>query len=281
MFVARAQQRKHRSYKWTAAIVLGAIGLIGLVIVLARSGPDGVPASAAPPATVAITTPQTAAPVTTAGNTATAAQPDPAIQQKAADLQAEVAKSSQELDNLRATADQVRAEVTALREQRDNLLRAPTEAQPRAADAPANQQSPASQQNPASQPNRPAQPVALAQPVQPAATPNMQQSAASSEHRPTIARHPHSAHGYMLLAHEQLQSGRTAEAEDALEKAETRVLNSNAAIRIGQDPADSPLVDTIENARRALRSGDTARALRLTGSVLPKPPADRHSSASR
>lgn len=287
MFIQRAQ-RKNRSLRVTVVVALAVLGVVSLVVVLAGSDPHGVPVDPSPASSGAATTSprndprgndqanaQADAQADASGAVAADDVSDPAAEQRATTerqklsaLQAEIEKSSQELGTLRAAAEQARAEVAVLHEQRDAMLHPPTDARPNAAEAPATQASPPVQEPQAAKMPAPAN-------AAPASATSV--SVSPAEHRSSAKmRSPHTARDFLRLAREQLEAGRTAEAEDALEKAETRALNNNAAFHGGLDPTDSPLVDRIAAARRALRAGNTARALRLAGEAPANPRRSAH-----
>ena len=73
----------------------------------------------------------------------------------------------------------------------------------------------------------------------------------------------HSVREFLLLAHDQLARGRVNRTVAALDSAETKALNNNAAYRGEQDPTKSRLVQRIEDARDALRAGNRDEALDL------------------
>lgn len=65
---------------------------------------------------------------------------------------------------------------------------------------------------------------------------------------------------YLAAAQRALASGRTGAAQEALERAETRVLSRSIDPAMASSPDASPMVTQIGNARRALASRDTAAA---------------------
>jgi len=66
--------------------------------------------------------------------------------------------------------------------------------------------------------------------------------------------------GYLQAAQRALGSGRTGAAQEALERAETRILSRSTDPSMAASPADMPMVRQIGAARRALATRDTAGA---------------------
>ncbi len=66
--------------------------------------------------------------------------------------------------------------------------------------------------------------------------------------------------GYLAAAQRALASGKTGAAQEALERAETRVLSRSTEPSMAASPADMPMVQQIGAARRALAGHDTAAA---------------------
>ena len=76
------------------------------------------------------------------------------------------------------------------------------------------------------------------------------------------------ARDYLAAARAELVAGRTGQAQQSLEMAETRALDrSIVADQVGV-PSDSRLVGRIGNARRALGAGDTAQAIAMIDLAL-------------
>lgn len=71
--------------------------------------------------------------------------------------------------------------------------------------------------------------------------------------------------GYMAAAQRALAAGRTGAAQEALERAETRLLTRSTDPSMAAAPADMPMVQQISAARRALASNDTAGARQALG----------------
>lgn len=65
---------------------------------------------------------------------------------------------------------------------------------------------------------------------------------------------------YLVAAQRALASGKTGAAQEALERAETRVLSRSTEQSMATSPADMPMVQQIGAARRALASRDMAAA---------------------
>ncbi len=66
--------------------------------------------------------------------------------------------------------------------------------------------------------------------------------------------------GYLAAAQRALASGKTGAAQEALERAETRVLSRSTDPSMAASPADMPMVQQIGQARRALAARDMAGA---------------------
>lgn len=66
--------------------------------------------------------------------------------------------------------------------------------------------------------------------------------------------------GYLAAAQRALASNRTGAAQEALERAETRLLSRSTDPSMAASPADMPMVQQISQARRALAARDTAGA---------------------
>lgn len=78
---------------------------------------------------------------------------------------------------------------------------------------------------------------------------------------------------YLQAAKEAISEGRTGEAQEALEQAETRALDRSVAYNAGNQPIRTPLIETIMGARRAIAQGDNQRAIRLINQALRMPGA--------
>ena len=75
-------------------------------------------------------------------------------------------------------------------------------------------------------------------------------------------------HAYLRVAREALAAGRTGQAQESLEMAETRVLDRSVAPSQAGVPSGSAMAATIRDARLALGAGDRARALMLIDQAL-------------
>ena len=73
---------------------------------------------------------------------------------------------------------------------------------------------------------------------------------------------------YLRAARTALLQGRTGEAQQALEMAETRALDRSVPLFQTGTPSSNPLVDTIEKALDALSTGDRAGAVQLIDQAL-------------
>jgi hypothetical protein len=65
-----------------------------------------------------------------------------------------------------------------------------------------------------------------------------------------------------------LATGRTGEAQQALEMAETRLLDRSTPLFQTNDPSNNPLIHQIGDARRALGSGDRAQSMQLLDKAI-------------
>ena len=70
------------------------------------------------------------------------------------------------------------------------------------------------------------------------------------------------------LRRASLAAGRTGQAQQSLEMAETRALDRSVAQGQTNTPSDSQLVSRIRDARGALGGGDRARAMQLIDLAL-------------
>jgi hypothetical protein len=73
---------------------------------------------------------------------------------------------------------------------------------------------------------------------------------------------------YLRAARVALVAGRTGEAQQSLEMAETRSLDRSTPAGQGSSASDSHLVSQIRDARRALGSGDSAGAIAMIDRAL-------------
>jgi hypothetical protein len=80
-------------------------------------------------------------------------------------------------------------------------------------------------------------------------------------------------HDFLIAARQALAANRTGEAQEALERAESRTLNRSVRPSMANDPSHQPLVAQIGQARDALASGDRARTIQLIDTALANPEA--------
>ncbi len=73
---------------------------------------------------------------------------------------------------------------------------------------------------------------------------------------------------FLHAARSALATGRTGEAQQAMEMAETRLLDRSTPLFQTNDPSRNPLIKQIGEARRALGSGDRAQSMQLLDSAL-------------
>jgi hypothetical protein len=73
---------------------------------------------------------------------------------------------------------------------------------------------------------------------------------------------------YLKAARTALVAGRTGQAQQSLEMAETRALDRSVPQGQVGTPSDSPVVGRIQDALRALGGGDKARAIQLIDLAL-------------
>jgi len=74
---------------------------------------------------------------------------------------------------------------------------------------------------------------------------------------------------YLRAAQSALSAGQTGEAQQALEEAETRLLDRSVPYRQTNNPSDNPDVAQITQALHALAAGDRARSMQLIQSAIP------------
>ena len=86
---------------------------------------------------------------------------------------------------------------------------------------------------------------------------------------PSPAIGPNSTpHDYLAAARAALVAGRTGQAQQSLEMAETRVLDRSVGQGETSTPSNSQLIAQIQDARRALGGGDRAHAIRFIDLAL-------------
>jgi hypothetical protein len=73
---------------------------------------------------------------------------------------------------------------------------------------------------------------------------------------------------FLHAARTALATGRTGEAQQAMEMAETRLLDRSTPLFQTNDPSQNPLIHQIGEARRALGNGDRAQSMQLLDSAI-------------
>jgi len=73
---------------------------------------------------------------------------------------------------------------------------------------------------------------------------------------------------FLHAARAALATGRTGEAQQALEMAETRLLDRSTPLFQTNDPSNNPLIHQIGDARRALGSGNRAQSMQLLDKAI-------------
>lgn len=79
-----------------------------------------------------------------------------------------------------------------------------------------------------------------------------------------------SPHDYLLAARAALVLGRTGEAQQALEMAETRALDRSVPLFKTDVRIGDPLIGDIEQALKALSEGDRSKAVQIIEAALPR-----------
>jgi hypothetical protein len=74
---------------------------------------------------------------------------------------------------------------------------------------------------------------------------------------------------YLRAAQSALQAGRTGEAQQSLEMAQTRLLDRSVPMGQTDNPDSNPAVVQISHALRALAAGDRAQTMQLIQSAIP------------
>ncbi len=77
-----------------------------------------------------------------------------------------------------------------------------------------------------------------------------------------------SARDYLIAARAAIAGGRTGEAQEALERAESRALDRDVAPSAAGQPAEGPVIAAIGEARQALSVGNAPAALAAIGAAL-------------
>jgi hypothetical protein len=80
---------------------------------------------------------------------------------------------------------------------------------------------------------------------------------------------PDNVRSLLIAARQALASGRTGEAQEALERAETRALDRSVVVGTENVPVRGPVINAIGRARRALGAGDMRRAIVEIDAILP------------
>ena len=74
---------------------------------------------------------------------------------------------------------------------------------------------------------------------------------------------------YLRAAQSALQAGRTGEAQQSLEMAQTRLLDRSVPQAQTDNASDNPAVTQISQALKALAAGDRAQTMRLIDAAIP------------
>ncbi len=74
---------------------------------------------------------------------------------------------------------------------------------------------------------------------------------------------------YLRAAQSSLQAGRTGEAQQSLEMAQTRLLDRSVPMGQTNNPTDNPAVTQISQALKALAAGDRAGAMQSIQAAIP------------
>ena len=81
---------------------------------------------------------------------------------------------------------------------------------------------------------------------------------------------------FIEAARQALAADRTGEAQEAIERAETRVLDRSVRPSLAKDPSRQPLVQQLYDARMALGAGDKPRTMEILAAALNNPEAKQH-----
>jgi hypothetical protein len=73
---------------------------------------------------------------------------------------------------------------------------------------------------------------------------------------------------FLEAAQRALTLGRTGEAQEALERAESRLLDRTVPPSRADQPSQQPVVSQVGDARRALAAGDRAQAQQVIATIL-------------
>ena len=74
---------------------------------------------------------------------------------------------------------------------------------------------------------------------------------------------------YLRAAQSALQAGRTGEAQQSLEMAQTRLLDRSVPMGQTNNSSDNPAVRQVSQALKALATGDRAQTMQLIQSAIP------------
>jgi hypothetical protein len=74
---------------------------------------------------------------------------------------------------------------------------------------------------------------------------------------------------YLRAAQASLSAGRTGEAQQSLEMAQTRLLDRSVSMGQTGNPSDNPAVSQISQALKALAHGDRAQTMQLIQATIP------------
>jgi hypothetical protein len=101
---------------------------------------------------------------------------------------------------------------------------------------------------------------------------NINQSDTSSTIAPQLptpaAGEDNAPQQYLIAARQALAAGRTGEAQEALERAETRLSDRSTPLFRTNEAARGPIIDEVRQAREALGSGNRMQAMQLTDQAL-------------
>ena len=78
-----------------------------------------------------------------------------------------------------------------------------------------------------------------------------------------------SAQDYLIAARNALAAGRTGEAQQAMEMAQTRLLDRSVPLFQTNTPSANPVVSQISQALQALAAGDKPRCMTLIEATIP------------
>jgi len=78
---------------------------------------------------------------------------------------------------------------------------------------------------------------------------------------------------YLRAAQAALQGGRTGEAQQSLEMAQTRLLDRSVPMGQTNNPSDNPAITQVSQALKALAAHDSPQAMQLIQAAIPAAPA--------